>query len=140
MDKERGFLLGAFDRAGEFIAGNVYLICDQTLYYKFNTSSLKTLNLRPNNLLFWEGIKLAKEKNLKEIDLGSSGTAQAGLILFKDHTGAQSSQITHLGFAPSGYKFSQKRILNFLTRFFTSPVLPDGLLKMGSRLIYHYLA
>ena len=140
MEKNQGGMLGAYDPNGNFIGGNIYLICGDTLYYKFNTSKLGSLKYRPNNLLFWEGIKFAKERNLNTIDLGSSGFHQEGLILFKNHTGAKCLNITHLGFTPPGYKFSQKRILKFMTRTFTMPWMPDFMLEWGSSIIYPYLA
>lgn len=140
MDKDKGILLGAFDPNGEMLAANIYLICGNTLYYKFNTSSLAALNLRPNNLLFWEGIKFAKARQLDFLDMGSSGWDQKGLVLFKDHTGADCKDIVHLGFTPEGYKFSQKRILKVITRFFTLPWMPEPLVKFGSDLVYPYLA
>jgi len=140
MDKGRGVLLGAYDKEGRFIGGNVYLICGDTLYYKFNTSSVEGLKLRPNNVLFWEGIKFGKKRNLKYIDLGSSGCEQHGLILFKNHTGAKMQDIIHLGYAPPNYKFSQKKILKLMTRLFTLPWMPEFMVKWGSNIIYHYLA
>ncbi len=140
MEKDRGVLLGAFDSRGNFIGGNVYLICGDTLYYKFNTSSVTSLKLRPNNRLFWEGIKFAKERDLGYIDLGSSGIEQHGLIAFKNHTGAAMMDITHLGYAPPGYKFSQKRILRVMTSFFTQDWVPPGMVRFGSNIIYPYLA
>jgi lipid II:glycine glycyltransferase (peptidoglycan interpeptide bridge formation enzyme) len=122
------------------IAANMYLICANTLYYKINTSSLEALHFRPNNLMFWEGIKFAKERGLEYVDLGSSGCEQEGLILFKNHTGAKIYDITHLGYAPPNYKFSQKRILRIMTKSFTLPFVPDFMIKMGSHWIYPYLA
>lgn len=140
MDRGQGVLLGAYDPSGNFVAGNIYLVCGNTLYYKFNTSSQKSLSLRPNNFLFWEGIRFAKERNLEFIDLGSSGMHQKGLILFKDHTGAESRDITHLGFDPPNYKFSKKRILKLLTSFMTQPWVPDIFVRWGSHVIYPFLA
>lgn len=139
MEHDKGVLLGAYDPAGRFIGGNVYLICGDTLYYKFNTSSLDCLKFRPNNLLFWEGIKYAKERGLQYLDLGSSGYEQHGLILFKDHTGAKIFDITHLGCHPPDYKFSQKRILRVMTKIFTMPWMPNALVKAGSHVIYPFL-
>ncbi len=138
--KEDGVLLGAYSPDGEFIGGNIYLLCGDTFYYKFNTSSLTALKYRPNNLLFWEGIKYAKALGCNTLDLGSSGAEQKGLILFKDHTGAQSLEIQHLGFDPPGYQFSQKKILKIMTRVFTHPLMPDGMVRWGSSIIYPYLA
>ena len=73
MTNEKGVLLGAYNKKNEMVAANVYLICGDTLYYKFSTSRLDSLLLRPNNLLIWEGIKFAKERDLRYLDLGSSG-------------------------------------------------------------------
>ena len=47
MEKGQGILLGAFDAGGKMIAANIYLVCGNTLYYKFNTSSLQTLTATP---------------------------------------------------------------------------------------------
>lgn len=138
--KGKGALLGAYSPQGEFIGGNIYLLCGDTFYYKFNTSSLSALKYRPNNLLFWEGIKYAKALKCASLDLGSSGSEQKGLILFKDHTGAAAAEIQHLGFEPPGYKFSQKRILKFMTKAFTLPFVPNSMVRWGSSIIYPYLA
>ncbi len=140
LAKDRGVFLGAFDPQDNMIGATIYLICGDTLYYKFNTSRLGSLRFRPNNVLFWEGIKFAKERDLKYIDLGSSGYQQDGLILFKNHTGAQIQDIIHLGFAPAHYKFSQKRILKAMTWLFTLPWTPAWLVRFGSNLIYPFLA
>ncbi len=140
MEKDRGVLLGAFDKQNRFIAGTVYLQCGHTFYYKFNTSDLNSLGLRPNNLLVWEGIKWAKERKLEYLDMGSSGYEQEGLILFKNHTGACVHDIVHLGYAPPGYKFSRKIILSNFTKFCTLPWMPKSILKVGSNIIYPYLA
>ncbi len=140
MTRGKGFLLGAYSPDGAFIGGNIYLVCGDTLYYKFNTSVQQALQFRPNNVLFWEGIRLAKELRLSFLDLGSSGLTQDGLVRFKDHVGAERHHIVHLGYHPPTYRFSQKRILRFLTRVFTLPWMPDVLLKWGSHIIYHYLA
>ncbi|MFA5060560.1 MAG: GNAT family N-acetyltransferase [Candidatus Omnitrophota bacterium] len=140
MESGNGFLLGAYNRDGKFVGGNVFLRCGDTLYYKFNTSDLNFVKLRVNNLLLWEGIKLAKELNLKFLDLGSSGYEQHGLIMFKDHVGAKCLDICHLGFNPPDYKFSQKRILKVFTHTLTAPWVPDFITRAGSSIIYPFLA
>ncbi len=140
MERDQGVLLGAHDKQGHFIGGTIFLICNDTLYYKFNTSDLNYLKLRPNNILLWEGIKFAKGRNLKFVDLGSSGCQQEGLIRFKNHAGAACRDITHLGFTPPGYKFSRKIILSATTKFCTLPMMPNFVLRLGSNLIYPFLA
>ncbi len=140
MAQNKGVLLGAFDEAGRMIAANIYLQCGRTFYYKFSTSRLKSIHLRPNNLLFWEGIKLAKERGMDFMDLGSSGLEQEGLISFKSHAGAQKQYITHMGFSPENYKYSQKRILKIFTKTCNLPWMPTWVSKVGSDIIYPYLA
>jgi hypothetical protein len=140
MEKDNGVLLGAYNEKGEMVGGNIYLVCGNTLYYKFNTSRLDSLKLRPNNLLFWEGIRYAKERNLEYVDLGSSGCHQSGLILYKNHTGAKMMEITHYGYTPEDYRFSQKIILNIFTRMMTAPGVPMWMTRLGAHLIYPFLA
>ena len=142
MKRDQGVLLGAFDKNNNFVAAHIFLVCGTTLFYKFSASRTDALHLKPNNLLMWEGIKYAKEKNLESIDLGSSGSEQEGLIWFKRHicTPSVESDIYHLGFAPPGYKFSQKRILKAYTKLFTFPLMPDALVRWGSNFIYPFLA
>ena len=142
MAKDKGVLLGAYDKNGRFIAANVYLICGNTLYYKFATSSLEKLDCRPNNLLIWHGIQFAKERNLEFVDLGSSGFHQDSLVWFKSHISEMTTkmEITHWGYAPPKYKFSRKAILGLMTELFTLPWMPNFLVRFGSNIIYWYLA
>lgn len=142
MPKGNGFMLGAFDKSGRFIAANIYLVCGDTLYYKFSTSLLESLEYRPNNILIWEGIKIAKERRLKTFDMGSSGLEQHGLIFFKTHIvkPVKQLEIHHLGCHPADYKFSQKRILKAYTKFFTQKWMPDFVVEFGSNFIYPLLA
>ncbi len=139
MERKKGFMLGAFFRE-QLVAANIYLECGNTLYYKFNTSDLSATHLRPNNVLFWEGIELAKKRGLEYLDLGSSGLEQKGLILFKEHAGVKGQYIFHLGFAPPGFKFSKKRILKAFTTICTRPWMPEAAVRWGSQIIYPYLA
>ncbi len=142
MPKDKGVMLGAFDKNGRFLGANIYLICGNTLYYKFSTSLLDSLEFRPNNILVWEGIKFAKERQLKVLDMGSSGLEQDGLIWFKTHIvkPVKQYEITHLGCHPPDYVFSQKRILTVYTKFFTQKWMPDSMVEFGSSFIYPFLA
>nr|CAX68896.1 femAB operon family, Methicillin resistance protein [uncultured bacterium] len=138
--KNQGFLLGAFAPDGKMIGGTLYLICGNTLYYKVNTSDPDRTEYRSSNLLFWEGMKIAKERGLEFIDLGSSGYHQDGLVSFKDDTGAERMDIVHIGYHPEGYVFSKKRILKFYTWLFTLPWVPVNVTRWGSQFIYSFLA
>lgn len=138
--KDKGFLLGAFAPDGRMVGGTLFLVCGNTLYYKINTSSQDALDFRSNNCLLWEGIRLAKERGLEFVDLGSSGLTQEGLVAFKDATGARRMEIVHIGYHPQGYVFSQKRLLKAYTKFFAAKWMPDWITNLGSSLIYKFLA
>jgi len=140
--KDKGVLLGGYDKQGKFIAAQIFLVCGDTLFYKFSTSNLRGRIFKPNNLLMWEGIKYAKERNLNYVDLGSSGYEQEGLIWFKTHICKSMTErdIHHIGFAPENYKFSQKRILKLYTKIFTMRWVPDFMVQFGSNFIYPFLA
>ena len=140
MPKGNGFLLCGFIPDGKMVGGTIFLVCGNTLYYKVNTSAPAALEYRSNNVLLWEGIKRAKAMGLEFVDLGSSGLEQQGLVHFKDSTGAKRSDIIHIGYHPEGYVFSQKRILKAYTRLMTLPWVPTGITRMGSHLIYPFLA
>ncbi len=140
MAQDKGVLLCAYTPEGECVGANIYLICGDTLFYKSNTSTLNKIKYRPNNVLFWEGVKFAKERGINYVDCGSSGYDQKGLISFKKHTGAVMSDIIHLGYAPENYKFSQKRILKAWTWFFTRDWMPERAAALGSSIIYPFLA
>ncbi len=140
MATDNGFLLGAFLPNGKMVGSTLYLISGDTLYYKINTSSRDALEYRSNNLLLWEGIRIAKERGLKHVDLGSSGLNQDGLVAFKDATNAKRMDIVHIGYHPEGYVFSHKRILKAYTWLFNRPWMPDAVTCWGSHLIYHFLA
>jgi len=140
MAKGNGFLLCGFGPDGKMVGGTIFLVCGDTLYYKVNTSSPSALEYRSNNVILWEGIKRAKARGLKFVDLGSSGIEQHGLVHFKDSTGAKRFDIVHIGYHPEGYVFSQKRILKMYTRFMTMPWMPTFITRLGSHLIYPFLA
>lgn len=140
IGRGNGFLLGAFAPDGRMVGGTLFLVCGNTLYYKINTSSQDALEYRANNCLLWEGIRLAKERGLLYVDLGSSGLNQEGLVAFKDATGARRMDIVHIGYHPEGYVFSRKRILKWYTRFFAATWMPDPVTNLGSALIYKFLA
>jgi lipid II:glycine glycyltransferase (peptidoglycan interpeptide bridge formation enzyme) len=142
IETDQGVLFGAFDKRQAMVAAQIYLVCGDTLYYKFSTSQPQALTLKPNNLLMWEGIKFAKERHLQTIDLGSSDESQEGLIWFKTHICKTTREhaIHHIGYAPKDYKYSRKRILKAYTKFFTMRCMPDFMVGFGSNFIYPFLA
>lgn len=71
------------------ISSAIFLYYNGTIFYKYGASYTEYLNYRPNNLIFWEAIKWAKEHNYKYLDLGRTSPDNEGLMKFKRHWGAE---------------------------------------------------
>ena len=82
-----GFVLLA-QKDGEYIAGMVYLAWGKTLVAKYAASREDHLNLRPNNLLFWTGMRWGCQNDFTLFDMGRTELENTGLRNFKSRWGA----------------------------------------------------
>ncbi|KPK78664.1 MAG: hypothetical protein AMJ89_00860 [candidate division Zixibacteria bacterium SM23_73] len=73
----------------EPIAGIVVIYSEETAYYFHGGSSTEYLHLRPNDLLFHNAIKIAKEKGKSYFDFLGSEKKLSSLIQFKDKWGTK---------------------------------------------------
>ena len=135
--------LGAY-RDGELVAATVYLRWRKRLYYKFNASAHEALGARPNNLLVWSGIRLARALGCETLDLGPSDDDQPGLIRFKRDTGAAESELRFLRWMPPAFADARAedaaRVLGAVTELLTSPGVPDDIVRRAGALLYRYFA
>lgn len=135
--------LGAYveDR---LVASTVYLRWRDVLYYKFNASALEQLALRPNHLLVWAGLELARELGCRRLDLGPSDDDQPGLIRFKRHFGAEERELRFLRYVPPGWGDEQsheaRTLLAELTGQLTAPELPDEVTARAGAALYRFFA
>jgi CelD/BcsL family acetyltransferase involved in cellulose biosynthesis len=83
-----GFVLLA-KKDDEYIAGMVYLAWNRTLIAKYAASREDRFNLRPNNLLFWEGIRWGCQNGFALFDMGRTEVENTGLRTFKNRWGAR---------------------------------------------------
>jgi CelD/BcsL family acetyltransferase involved in cellulose biosynthesis len=137
------FPLGAYvgDR---LVAATVYLRWGDTLYYKFNASCLDALEERPNNLLVWAGIGLARTLGCRRLDLGPSDDDQPGLIRFKRQFGAAERELAFLRHVPPEWRDDRaaelRKLLGELTRTLTAPDVPDEVAGRAGALLYRLFA
>ncbi len=89
-----GFVLLA-KHEGEYIAGMVYLAWGRTLIAKYAASREDHFNLRPNNLLFWEGIVWGCNHGYQVFDMGRTEVENTGLRTFKCRWGALEEPLTY---------------------------------------------
>lgn len=125
---------------GVAIAGILFLIHGDILYYKFNAST--ELEFRPNDLLAWSGILLGRRRGLSRLDFGLSDLAQPGLIAFKRKFATDEKNIFQMRWSPLGYvnSHAQKtdKVLSGLTQILTAPEVPDCVARASSDLLYRY--
>ena len=87
ISKDLGFVMLA-KKDDEIIAGMVYLGWGNTLVAKYAASREDHFNLRPNNLLFWEGICWGCRNGFTRFDMGRTEVENTGLRTFKSRWGA----------------------------------------------------
>jgi len=95
-----GFILIA-KLDGKPIAGIMFLRDKGILFAKYNGSLKEFLNLRPNHLIYWEALKLARKMSLECLDLGRTGINEDNLRRFKRTMGAEEKLLTYYIFPPA---------------------------------------
>jgi lipid II:glycine glycyltransferase (peptidoglycan interpeptide bridge formation enzyme) len=77
------------------VASIVTLTYRRSIIYKYGCSDAQFHNLGGTPFLFWKVIQQAKAEGLEEFDLGRSDYEDPGLIAFKEHLGAVSSELRY---------------------------------------------
>ena len=79
------------DTAGnpELIAGSLFLMYGDRVFYAFTGCPAKYFSLRPHDLIQWEAIQWAAQHGYREYDLGEVSEGDAELASFKAKWGAQ---------------------------------------------------
>jgi hypothetical protein len=80
------------------VAGAVFFQFAKRAVYKFAASDVKFQNLRPNNLVIWEGARYLAENGAEELDLGRTALGHTGLRRFKLSCGATEKSIQYFKF------------------------------------------
>jgi CelD/BcsL family acetyltransferase involved in cellulose biosynthesis len=127
---------------GEPIAGAVYLVWNDVLYYKFGASLAATLPLRPNDALAWTALRWASERGLRMLDWGLSDLDQPGLLAYKRKWASEESRIVTL--RSTSQEGENHRVfgqlLGELTRLFTDDAVPDHITEQAGSLLYRYFS
>lgn len=127
---------------GEPIAGAVYLVWNEVLYYKFGASLATALPLRPNDALVWTALRWASERGLRLVDWGLSDLDQPGLIAYKRKWASEEGRIVTLCSTREAPNTDQDLgpLLGELTRLLTDDVVPDHITERAGSLLYRYFA
>jgi CelD/BcsL family acetyltransferase involved in cellulose biosynthesis len=127
---------------GEPVAGAVYLVWNDALYYKFGASLAAALSLRPNDALAWTALRWASERGLRMLDWGLSDLDQPGLVAFKRKWASHERRILTLGWKchDEDRRPDAGRLLGELTRMLTDDAVPDHITARAGSLLYRYFA
>lgn len=127
---------------GKPVAGILFLIEGDTLFYKFNASA--DLRFRPNDLLIWTGMLMGKRLGLTSLDFGLSDLAQPGLVRFKRKFASLERPIRELRWTPEGFDDPRGRAasatLGHLTELLTAPDVPDHVTRSAGDELYRFFA
>ena len=140
MEQGKGSLMLA-TVGGEVIGGVVFLEWKDTLYYKFNASAPLYLNHRPNDVMIWNGIRLAKERGLARFDFGLSDWDQEELIRYKRKYATEEKTISFLARgaeAEPARNAQLRRLFGQLTDLLTDESVPHDVTDRAGALLYRY--
>ncbi len=135
IDKGLGFVILAYHE-NKCLAGAVFLHWQSTLTYKYGASSRESLNLRPNDLIFWTAIQWGCEHGFTSLDLGRTDLENHGLREYKSRWGAVEIPLTY-SYLPGDSKTSALNklmpVLNQVIRH--SPLF---LCRLAGKMLYGY--
>lgn len=122
------------------VAGAIFLAWNNVLYFKFAASLPEHLRLRPNDAIYWAGIRYAAERGMRMVDWGVSDLDQPGLLQFKGKYANDERRIVSLRSSgqPSPAQADGDRVLGEITRLLTEESVPDDITKKVGSLLYRY--
>jgi CelD/BcsL family acetyltransferase involved in cellulose biosynthesis len=125
---------------GRPVAGAVYLVWGDVVYYKFGASVPEHLSVRPNDAIHWALIQWAHERGLRALDWGLSDLDQPGLVAYKSKWASTAGSILTLnaGGPPIGRSDDVERTLRAVTALFTDADVPDTVTERAGALLYRY--
>jgi hypothetical protein len=123
----------------EIVAGAVYLVWNDVLYYKYSASDMDRLTVRPNEAIAWSAIQWAAQRDLTLLDWGLSDLDQPGLLAYKRRWGSVERRIGTWQTRPAhGTDAGTGRLLRDLTDLLTEDTVPDDITARAGALLYRY--
>jgi CelD/BcsL family acetyltransferase involved in cellulose biosynthesis len=125
---------------GRPVAGAVYLVWQDTVYYKFGASLAEYLPLRPNDAIHWAVITWAHARGLRALDWGLSDLDQPGLCAYKRNWASTEGRIRTLRVPtiPSRERADVRDTLRSLTELLTDPSVPPAITDRAGAVLYRF--
>jgi CelD/BcsL family acetyltransferase involved in cellulose biosynthesis len=119
------------------LAGILTISHKRTLIYKYGCSDSRFHNLGGMALLFWNAIQDAKANGMEDLDMGRTGTENAGLATFKERWGAERSTVTYWRFPIQSAHSKSESLIKYASRFV--PLAPNASLELLGKLLYRHI-
>jgi CelD/BcsL family acetyltransferase involved in cellulose biosynthesis len=125
---------------GRPVAGALYLVWQDTVYYKFGASHAEYLPLRPNDTIHWHMIRWAHARGLRMLDWGLSDLDQPGLVRYKRGWASVEGRIRTLnaGGPPRGRRADVEETLSTITDLLTDPSVPQAVTERAGAALYRF--
>lgn len=122
------------------VAGSIFFQLGQQAIYKFGASDERTLELRGNDLVMWEGIKYFAARGCRKLHLGRTSAGNDGLRRFKLGWGARECAINYFKYdlRKSAFVPGRDEALGWYNRVFAA--LPLSLSRLLGALLYRHVA
>jgi lipid II:glycine glycyltransferase (peptidoglycan interpeptide bridge formation enzyme) len=125
---------------GQTVAGVVFLIHKDTLYYKFNASDPAYLQKRPNHVATWEGLKHGRENGLKRLDFGRCTPEEEGLRVYKARWGAKEVNLPYYYYPEvKGITSASETSLPYRMMRIFSGIVPRPVFEAAGSILYRHL-
>ena len=139
LEKEFGTLLLA-RHEGRAVAGALFLHFAGKAVYKYGASDRRCQELRPNNLVFREGIRLLCGNGMRTLSFGRTDLDHEGLRQFKLSWGATEKTLQYVKYdVPSKSYLSSKKYRATIPWESTMSKLPVPLLRLIGRFAYRHV-
>ncbi len=121
------------------VASILTLTYKNRIVYKYGCSDAQFNAMGGTALLFWKAIQQAKSAGIEEFDLGRSGYEDLGLIAFKEHLGAASSELAYYRNPSLKPRLGQQKQRMSLLQLQALSHLPDPLFAGVGHLLYRHM-
>jgi len=124
---------------GRYIAGAVYFHFGDQAFYKYGASDKAYQNIRANNLIMWEAIRLYHAKGYSGFQFGRTEPQNGGLRQFKAGWGAREYSIHYYNYdlRQNAFVKDAMKLTGIHNRIFTR--MPMPLLKIAGSLLYKHM-
>lgn len=125
---------------GQRVAGAVFLFLGGQAVFKYGASDYRRQQLRPNNLVMWEGVKWLAGHGGESLDLGKTSLQHEGLRRFKRNLGAVERRIEYVKYDLRRNMFTVEEdgVAGWHNAVFRA--LPVFLARGAGRLLYKHWA